>query len=116
MVTLSNAEDPHTFAPSPGQITRFDVPGGPGVRVDSHIAAGATVPPYYDSMIAKLIVHGRTRHEAIARLKVALSEMRIEGVATNLALHRRIVDEPSFVEGGFDIHYLEQLLKTGAPA
>jgi acetyl-CoA carboxylase biotin carboxylase subunit len=111
-----NAEDPNSFAPSPGLITRFDVPGGPGVRVDSHIAAGATVPPYYDSMIAKLIVHGRTRQEALARLKVALSEMRVEGIATNLALHRRIVDEPGFVEGGFDIHYLEQLLKAGAAA
>jgi acetyl-CoA carboxylase biotin carboxylase subunit len=111
-----NAEDPTTFAPSPGQITRFDVPGGPGVRVDSHIAAGAAVPPYYDSMIAKLIVHGQTRHEAMARLKVALSEMRVEGVATNLALHRRILDEPSFIEGGFDIHYLEQLLKAEASA
>jgi acetyl-CoA carboxylase biotin carboxylase subunit len=111
-----NAEDPYTFAPSPGQITRFDVPGGPGIRVDSHVTAGATVPPFYDSMIAKLVVHGRSRHEAIARLKVALSEMRIEGVTTNLALHRWIVNEPGFVEGGFDIHYLEQLLKTGVPA
>ena len=96
-----NAEDPTTFAPSPGQITRFDVPGGPGVRVDSHIAAGAAVPPYYDSMIAKLIVHGQTRREAMARLKVALSEM--DG-------------EPGFIEGGFDIHYLEQLLKAEASA
>jgi acetyl-CoA carboxylase biotin carboxylase subunit len=86
------------------------------VRVDSHIAAGAAVPPYYDSMIAKLIVHGQTRHEAMARLKVALSEMRVEGVATNLALHRRILDEPGFIEGGFDIHYLEQLLKAEASA
>jgi acetyl-CoA carboxylase biotin carboxylase subunit len=111
-----NAEDPDSFAPSPGQVTRFDVPGGPGVRVDSHIAAGATVPPYYDSMIAKLIVHGRTRHEALARLRVALSEMKVDGVATNLALHKRIVDEPGFIEGGFDIHYLEQMLKTGASA
>lgn len=111
-----NAEDPYTFAPSPGHITRFDVPGGPGVRVDSHVTAGATVPPFYDSMIAKLVVQGRTRHEAIARLKVALSEMRIEGVSTNLALHRWIVNEPGFIEGGFDIHYLEQLLKTGVPA
>ncbi len=111
-----NAEDPCTFAPSPGQITRFDVPGGPGIRVDSHVIAGATVPPFYDSMIAKLVVHGRSRHEAIARMKVALSEMRIEGVATNLALHRRIVNEPGFIEGGFDIHYLEQLLQTGVSA
>jgi acetyl-CoA carboxylase, biotin carboxylase subunit len=111
-----NAEDPYTFAPSPGHITRFDVPGGPGIRVDSHVTAGATVSPFYDSMIAKLVVQGRTRHEAIARLKVALSEMRIEGVSTNLALHRWIVNEPGFIEGGFDIHYLEQLLKTGVPA
>ena len=111
-----NAEDPSNFAPSPGQITRFDIPGGPGVRVDTHVAAGAVVAPYYDSMIAKLIVHGETRHEALSRLRVALSEMRIEGVTTNLALHRRIVEEPSFVEGGFDIHYLENFLKLEGPA
>ena len=111
-----NAEDPSNFAPSPGQITRFDILGGPGVRVDTHVAAGAVVPPYYDSMIAKLIVHGETRHEALSRLRVALSEMRIEGVTTNLALHRRIVEEPSFVEGGFDIHYLENFLKLEGPA
>ena len=111
-----NAEDPDTFAPSPGQVTRFEVPGGPGVRIDSHIATGSTISPYYDSMIAKLIVHGQTRGEAIARLRVALSEVRIEGVATNLALHKRIVNEPGFIEGGFDIHFLEQLLKAEAAA
>jgi acetyl-CoA carboxylase biotin carboxylase subunit len=109
-----NAEDPDTFAPSPGQITRFDVPGGPGVRIDSHVRAGASVPPFYDSLIAKLVVHGPTRSEAISRLRVAISEMHIEGIATNLALHRKIVNEPGFIEGGFDIHHLEGILKGGA--
>jgi acetyl-CoA carboxylase biotin carboxylase subunit len=106
-----NAEDPVTFAPSPGRITRFDVPGGPGVRVDSHVSAGAVVPPYYDSLIAKLIVHGATRAEALARLAVALSETRIEGIATNLPLHARILADPGFRAGEVDIHHLEAMLK-----
>ena len=109
-----NAEDPATFAPSPGRITRFDVPGGPGVRVDSHVGAGSVVPPYYDSLIAKLVVHGATRDEALARLAVALSEMRVEGIATNLALHARILADPGFRAGGIDIHHLEAMLKAGA--
>jgi acetyl-CoA carboxylase biotin carboxylase subunit len=105
-----NAEDPVDFRPSPGTVTRFDPPGGPGVRVDSHVSAGSTISPHYDSLVGKLIVHGADRAEALARLRVALSEFRIEGIATNLALHRRIVDEPGFVAGGFDIHHLERLL------
>jgi acetyl-CoA carboxylase biotin carboxylase subunit len=105
-----NAEDPTTFVPSPGRITRFDVPGGPGVRVDSHLAAGAVVPPYYDSLIAKLIVHAPTRDEALARLSVALSEMRIEGISTNLPLHTQILADSGFRAGGVDIHHLEAML------
>ncbi|AOO82681.1 acetyl-CoA carboxylase biotin carboxylase subunit [Bosea vaviloviae] len=108
-----NAEHPDSFAPSPGRITRFDVPGGPGVRVDTHAGAGTVVPPYYDSLVAKLIVHGATRQEALARLTVALSEMRVEGVSTNLPLHRRIVTDPGFMEGGVDIHHLEAILRRG---
>ncbi|WP_460451193.1 acetyl-CoA carboxylase biotin carboxylase subunit [Alsobacter sp. SYSU BS001988] len=109
-----NAEDPETFTPSPGRITRFDAPGGPGVRVDTHISAGAAVPPYYDSLIGKLIVHGATRAEALARLRVALSEMRIEGVKTNLPLHRRILADSGVQAGGVDIHHLEALLRGEA--
>jgi acetyl-CoA carboxylase biotin carboxylase subunit len=111
-----NAEDPDSFKPSPGRITRFDPPGGPGIRIDSHVTAGSVVPPYYDSLIGKLIVHAATRAEALARLRVALSEMRIEGVATNLPLHRRILEAPEFTAGGVDIHYLEALLRAEAGA
>jgi acetyl-CoA carboxylase biotin carboxylase subunit len=111
-----NAEDAKTFEPSPGRITRFDPPGGPGVRIDSHVAAGTVVPPHYDSLIAKLVVHGATRAEALMRLKIALSEMRVEGISTNLALHRRLAEDPGFAAGGVDIHYLESLLRTGAGA
>ena len=108
-----NAEDPETFAPSPGRITRWEMPGGPGVRIDSHVGAGDRVPPYYDSLIAKLIVHGATREEALARLRVALDETRVEGIATNLPLHRRIVDDAGFAAGGVDIHHLENVLLRG---
>ncbi|WP_062205359.1 acetyl-CoA carboxylase biotin carboxylase subunit [Aureimonas sp. AU12] len=108
-----NAEDPETFRPSPGWVTRFDMPGGPGIRVDTHMVPGARVPPYYDSLIAKIIAHGPTREEALMRLRIALSEARVEGVATNLPLHRRIVDDPGFCAGGVDIHHLEKLLKGG---
>jgi acetyl-CoA carboxylase biotin carboxylase subunit len=106
-----NAEDPETFTPSPGRITQFDVPGGPGVRVDTHVSAGTVVPPYYDSLMGKLIVHGATRTEALARLRVALSEMRVEGVKTNLPLHHRIMNDAGFAAGGVDIHHLEALLR-----
>ena len=102
-----NAEHPTTFAPSPGRITRWEMPGGPGVRVDSHVAQGTTVSRHYDSLIAKLVVHGGTRAEALARLRVALDEMRVGGIATNLELHRAIVRDPDFSSGGVDILHLE---------
>jgi len=108
-----NAENPETFAPSPGLITGWVLPGGYGVRVDSHASAGYRVPPYYDSMIAKLIVHGATRDDALARLRIALAEMRVDGIATNLPLHRRIVQDEHFAVGGVDIHHLERWLRTG---
>jgi len=109
-----NAEDPETFAPSPGVVTRFEMPGGPGIRIDSHMAAGGKVPPYYDSLIAKIIVHGATREEALILLRGALAEARVEGVATNLSLHRRIVADPGFVDGGVDIHHLGRMLEGEA--
>ena len=105
-----NAEDPNTFAPSPGKITRYHVPGGLGVRVDSHIYTDYSVPPYYDSMIGKLIVHGEDRETAINRMHGALSEMAIEGIKTNIPLQSRIMLDPAFRAGGADIHYLEKML------
>ena len=105
-----NAEDPQTFAPSPGKITRYHVPGGLGVRVDSHIYADYSVPPYYDSMIGKLIVHGQDRETAINRMHGALSEMVIEGIKTNIPLQTRIMEDSTFRAGGADIHYLEKML------
>ncbi|GBR11270.1 acetyl-CoA carboxylase biotin carboxylase subunit [Gluconobacter frateurii] len=106
-----NAEDPKTFRPSPGCISRWDLPGGPGVRIDTHVTAGYTIPPHYDSMIGKIIVHGETREEALARLEIALAEMRVEGVTTNLSLHQDIVADPAFREGSVDIHFLENWLR-----
>ncbi|KIQ96365.1 acetyl-CoA carboxylase biotin carboxylase subunit [Lysobacter sp. A03] len=106
-----NAEDPETFMPSPGLVTDFHVPGGPGVRVDSHLYAGYRVPPNYDSMIAKLIVHGPDRETAIARMRVALSEMVIDGIKTNIPLQQRILADVGFQQGGQNIHYLERRLK-----
>ena len=106
-----NAENPDTFAPSPGLIGEWVLPGGYGVRVDSHAGAGYRVPPYYDSMIAKLIVHGATRDDALARMRTALDEMRIEGIATNLPLHRQILQDADFAAGGVDIHHLERWLQ-----
>ncbi|MCB1638081.1 MAG: acetyl-CoA carboxylase biotin carboxylase subunit, partial [Thiothrix sp.] len=105
-----NAEDPSTFAPSPGRITRYHPPGGLGVRVDTHIYADYTVPPYYDSMIGKLIVHGEDRETAINRMNGALTEMLIEGIKTNVPLQRRIMTDVNFRKGGTDIHYLEKKL------
>lgn len=105
-----NAEDPDTFAPSPGKITRYHAPGGLGVRVDSHIYTDYSVPPYYDSMIGKLIVHAENREVAIARMNGALSEMAIDGIKTNIPLQRRIMEDPNFQAGGADIHYLEKKL------
>jgi acetyl-CoA carboxylase biotin carboxylase subunit len=105
-----NAEDAKTFLPSPGKITQFHQPGGPGIRVDTHIYNGYTVPPYYDSMIGKLIAHGRTRDEAMQRMRIALSEVIIEGISTNIDLHKDIMDDSAFAAGGVNIHYLEKKL------
>lgn len=105
-----NAEDPYSFIPSPGRITQWHTPGGPGVRLDSHVFAGYTVPPFYDSMIAKLITYGETREQAIARMDIALSEMIVEGVYTNIALHRDLMQDAGFKKGGVCIHYLEDRL------
>ena len=105
-----NAEDPETFLPSPGLIKHFHAPGGPGVRVDSHIYEGYKVPPNYDSMIGKLIVHGATRAQAIARMRVALSEMVVDGIKTNVPLQSRIMADIGFQQGGTNIHYLEKRL------
>jgi acetyl-CoA carboxylase biotin carboxylase subunit len=109
-----NAENPDSFAPSPGRITGWELPGGYGVRVDTHAGAGYTVSPHYDSMIAKLIVHGDDRADALARLRLALDEMRVSGISTNLPLHRRIASDPAFSSGAVDIHYLERRLREGA--
>lgn len=105
-----NAEDPFKFTPSPGRITNWHTPGGPGVRMDSHVFTGYTVPPNYDSMIAKLITYGDSREQAIARMEIALSEMVVEGVQTNIPLHRELMQDARFVEGGTSIHYLEHKL------
>ncbi|CAE6750389.1 acetyl-CoA carboxylase biotin carboxylase subunit [Paraburkholderia nemoris] len=105
-----NAEDPFTFAPCPGKISVWELPGGNGVRVDSHMSGGAVVPPYYDSLIAKIITHGATREEALARMRIALSEMRIEGIRTNVPLHQAMLEDEGFAEGGVDIHHLERWL------
>jgi acetyl-CoA carboxylase biotin carboxylase subunit len=106
-----NAEDPFKFTPSPGRITTWHAPGGPGVRVDSHAYTNYMVPPHYDSMIGKIIVHGDTREHALARMRTALSEMVVEGISTNVALHREIMQDPQFIQGGTNIHYLEAWLK-----
>ncbi len=107
-----NAEHPLSFMPSPGKVEHFHPPGGPGVRVDTHLYAGYTVPPHYDSMVGKLIVHGETREMAIARMRLALSELVVEGITTNIPLHQRIMTDPGFVQGGMNIHYLEERLKA----
>ena len=105
-----NAENPETFLPSPGLISRYHPPGGPGVRIDSHIYSGYTVPPYYDSMIAKFITHGATREEALKRMEIALSESLIDGIQTNIPLQRDIVTDATFLSGPVSIHYLEKKL------
>jgi acetyl-CoA carboxylase biotin carboxylase subunit len=105
-----NAEDPHTFVPSPGRITLYHAPGGPGVRVDSHVFQNYYVPPHYDSMIGKLITYGATREQAIARMRIALSEMIVEGIKTNIPLHQELLVDQVVLEGGFSIHYLENKL------
>ena len=104
-----NAEDPETFLPSPGRIEQYHQPGGPGIRVDSHIYNSYLVPPYYDSMIAKLVAYGASRAEALARMRSALSEMVVDGIKTNLPLHRRIMADDGFNQGEVSIHYLEQM-------
>ncbi len=111
-----NAECPERFTPSPGTITTYRVPGGPGVRVDSAAYAGCVIPPYYDSLVAKLIVHGDTRPEAIARMKRALGEFEIEGIKTTIPLHRRIMDDPNFVKGKYSTGFLERFLAVESPA
>ena len=103
-----NAENPVTFVPSPGRITRFHVPGGPGIRVDSHVYADYFVPPYYDSLIAKVIAHGDTREQAFARMRTALSEMVVEGIYTNLPLHQELMNDAAFIRGATSIHFLEE--------
>ena len=107
-----NAEDPATFMPSPGTISLYHAPGGPGVRVDSHVYNGYKVPPYYDSMIGKLICHSDDREAAIARMAGALSEIVVEGIKTNVTLHRDIMADAAFRQGGTDIHYLEKKLEN----
>lgn len=106
-----NAEHPETFAPSPGKITQYHAPGGPGIRMDSHIYGGYAVPPHYDSLVGKLIAHGDTRDIARARLDMALSEMVIEGIHTNLALHQWIINDSHFAKGGVSIHWLEKKIR-----
>jgi acetyl-CoA carboxylase, biotin carboxylase subunit len=105
-----NAEHPFKFTPSPGRITTLHIPGGPGIRVDSHAYQNYFVPPHYDSLIGKVIAHGDTRAQALARMKVALSEMIVEGIETNIPLHRELVSDAKFIEGGVNIHYLEKKL------
>ena len=105
-----NAEDPFKFTPSPGRINAWHAPGGPGIRVDSHAYAGYFVPPTYDSMVGKVIAYGATREQAIRRMQIALSEMVVEGILTNIPLHRELMVDARFIEGGTNIHYLEQKL------
>ena len=105
-----NAENPKTFMPSPGTIEHLHLPGGPGIRVDSHIYGGYTVPPFYDSMIGKLIAHGDNRDIAIRRMQIALDEIYLNGIDTNIMLHKQILDDSAFIGGGLDIHYLEAKL------
>ena len=107
-----NAEDPETFRPSPGHITAFRVPGGPGVRVDTAAYSDAVIPPYYDSLVAKLVTHGRDRAEAIVRMEGALDGFVVEGIKTTIPLHKRILAEPDFRAGKFDTHFLDRLTAT----
>lgn len=107
-----NAEDPQSFVPSPGRITRMHVPGGPGIRVDTHVATGEDIPASYDSMIGKVIAYGATREEALERARTALAELTVEGVSCNAALHRELLAETGFRTGGVSIHHLEKWLAT----
>jgi acetyl-CoA carboxylase biotin carboxylase subunit len=105
-----NAEDAKTFMPSPGTVTEWHAPGGPGIRIDSHLYSGYAVPPHYDSLLGKLIAHGNTRESAIDRMSMALQEIVIEGVKSNIPLHQEIFTHSAFRAGGTDIHYLEKRL------
>jgi acetyl-CoA carboxylase biotin carboxylase subunit len=105
-----NAEDAKTFMPSPGKITHYHAPGGPGIRMDSHLYSGYSVPPHYDSLIGKLIVYGKDRASAIARMRTALNEIGIEGIKTNVDLQKEIMADTNFQAGGTNIHYLEKKL------
>lgn len=107
-----NAEDPFTFVPSPGKVTEWHLPGGPGIRIDTHVFAGYTVPPHYDSMIGKIIAYGDTRAQAIQRMRIALSELAVEGIKTNTKLHRELLADERFFQGGTSIHYLEEKLRS----
>jgi len=109
-----NAENPETFAPSPGTITAFNLPGGPGVRVDTFVYSGYQVSPFYDSLIAKVIVHARTRELAIARMKRALDAMVIEGIKTTIPLHLKIMDDPKFRNREIDTNFMEYFLAKNA--
>jgi acetyl-CoA carboxylase biotin carboxylase subunit len=111
-----NAEDPKTFMPSAGVITALELPKGEGVRVDTHVEAGYKVSPYYDSLIAKLIVHGQDRADAMQRTRSALASFKLEGIATNLQLLRELFEDTAFAKGETDIHYLEKWLKTRGAA
>jgi len=105
-----NAEDPFRFTPSPGRITSYHPPGGPGIRVDSHIYQGYSVPPNYDSLIGKVIAYGANRDQAVRRMRIALSEMVVEGIQTNIPLHQELLLDTRVIRGGVNIHYLEQKL------
>jgi acetyl-CoA carboxylase biotin carboxylase subunit len=105
-----NAENPETFRPSPGRVTDYHAPGGLGVRVDSALYQGYRVPPYYDSLISKLVIHGRTRNECLMRLRRALEEYVIGGIETTIPLHQRLVEAPEFIDGDYDIHWLERFV------
>ena len=107
-----NAENPRTFTPSPGTITDFHAPGGLGVRLDSAIYSGYRIPPYYDSLIGKLIVHGRDRHEALCRMRRCLNEMVIGGVETTIPLFQDLLQQPDILAGDYDIHWLERWIKA----
>jgi len=106
-----NAEHPRTFAPSPGRITEYHTPGGPGVRVDSALYQGYVVPPNYDSLVSKLIVHGRTRNECLMRLRRALDEYVISGIETTIPLHQQLAEARDFIDGQYDIHWLERFVE-----
>ncbi|MEZ5565723.1 MAG: acetyl-CoA carboxylase biotin carboxylase subunit [Gammaproteobacteria bacterium] len=106
-----NAEDPRTFMPSPGKVELWHTPGGPGIRVDSHLYSGYTVPPYYDSLVAKVIAYGDTRESAITRMSIALTEMVVDGIKTNIRMHQDLCQDAAFRQGGTDIHYLEKKLR-----